>query len=79
MVIKRTQTATHKAVELMMAEQHIEVLNDKIRLESEKQSLLRELTLTKLMQGPCENLSNTRCKLLEMKHDLGYDYDASDF
>ena len=54
--IKKQSNSDIVSVLLKMAEQHIEILNFKTRLESEKQSLLRELTLNKLMKGPCENL-----------------------
>ena len=36
-----------------------------------------EHTLTEVMKGHHENLTNERCKLLELKLDPGYDSDAS--
>jgi hypothetical protein len=63
---------------LKMAEQCNEILKDKTRLESERHSLQLEHTLTELMKGHHENLTNEQHKLLELKLDPGYDSDASD-
>ena len=60
-----------------MAEQRNEILKDKTRLESERHFLQLEHNLTELMKGHNENLTNERCKLLELKLDPGYDFDAS--
>ena len=61
---------------LKMAEQQNEILKDKTRLESERHSLQLEHTLTELMKEHHENMTNERCKLLELKLDPGYDSDA---
>ena len=61
-----------------MVEQRNKILKDKTRLEVERHSLLRERTLTEVMKGHYENLTNARCRLLEMKLDPGYDSDASE-
>ena len=63
---------------LKMAEQCNEILKDKTRLETERHSLQLEHTLTELMKGHHEDLTNESRKLLELKLDPGYDSDASD-
>jgi hypothetical protein len=76
--IKKQSNSDVASASLNMVEQHNEILKDKTRLESERHSLQLEHTLTKLMKGHHENLTNERCKLLELKLDPGYDSDASD-
>ena len=74
--IKKQSNSDVASALLKMAEQHNEIIKDKTRLESEKHSLQLEHTLTELIKGYHENLTNERRKLLELKLDPGYDSDA---
>jgi hypothetical protein len=76
--IKKWSNSDVASALLKMAEQHNEILKDKTRLESKRHSLQLEHTLTELMKGHYENLTNEQRKLLELKLDPGYDYDAID-
>ena len=60
-----------------MSKQYNEILKNKTGLESEKHSFHLEHTLTELMKGHHESLTNERCKLLVLKLGPGFDSDAS--
>jgi hypothetical protein len=75
--IKKQSNSDVASALLKMAGQHNEILKDKTKLESDRQSLQLEHTLTELMKRHHENLTNERCKLLELKLDPGYDSDTS--
>ena len=75
--IKKESNSDVASALLKMTEQYNEMLKNKTRLESERHSLQLEHTLTELMKEHQENLTNERCKLLELKLDPGYDFDAS--
>jgi hypothetical protein len=76
--IKNQNNSEVASALLKMSEQCNAILKDKTRLESERHSLQLEHTLTELMKGHHENLTNERCKLLELKLDTGYDSDFSE-